>query len=137
MTPQDRPGACPMSHLTLSMNDQGRYLSAVASGVWDSDEVSEAIDRIAARAHELGHARVLFDLTPIKSAPRWHHERSRLGRQAANALTGMYVAVVVPADRMTRIAELSANNRGTLLRVWPDREAAEEWLVSDVPPMGR
>lgn len=75
------------------------------------------------------HKRALFDLRGVRTLTAFT-EHYAVGEEAARQLAHMHrVASVVPADRITRASQKTAQRSGLNLMVFTDEGAAIAWLT--------
>lgn len=76
------------------------------------------------------HRRVLFDLRGVRTLTSFT-EHYAIGEEAARQFRHLHrLASVVPADRITRASEKTAQRSGLNLMVFTDEGAALAWLLA-------
>lgn len=116
--------------LSLQFEMHDAYLEARIAGVWQLDDIREAIEAVRCRGEESGHDRLLVDMNQVTGRPPDLH-RFEAAEATANAARGRFrVALIPPRDLVDRFFEDTARNRGAALHAERDRDAAVAWLLS-------
>jgi hypothetical protein len=85
---------------------------------------------IAAATREAEASLLLMDLMAVVGTLA-HHDHAYLGHLLAAHLSHLRrIATVVPHEKITRISESAALERGLVLRVFAGRQQAQAWLLS-------
>lgn len=117
--------------LSLQFEMHDDYLEARIAGVWQLDDVREAIEAVRSRGEESGFERLLVDMHRVTGRPPDLH-RFEAAEATANAARARFrVALIPPRDLLDRFFEDAARNRGAALYAERDRDAAVAWLLSD------
>ncbi len=88
------------------------------------------IQLIAVESAGWSAKRVMFDLRGVRSLTSFT-EHYAVGEEAARQLRHLHrIASVVPADRLTRASEKTAQASGLNLRVFTDEASAVAWLLA-------
>jgi hypothetical protein len=115
--------------LTSESEVLGPCLRSRVKGSFGSrDEVIRAMEQLKADADRAGCTRAIFNLINAQGRTS-DMDRYFLGERAA-AIFGarLKVAVVFPAEGITKFGENVAVNRGTKLAVVPSEDEAMKWL---------
>lgn len=117
--------------LSLQFETHDAYLEARIAGVWQLDDVCEAIEAVRSRGEESGYERLLVDMHQVTGRPPDLH-RFDAAEATANAARGRFrVALIPPRDLHDRFFENAVRNRGAALYADRDRDAAVAWLLSE------
>ena len=115
--------------LELLFDQADGYLLARVQGKWTTDNVKRAIEEVSAEIRKSGYARLLVDAREL-SAPQHEYDRFLAGVHIANALRGIDIAVLYPAELINKFVENVASNRGARLLVGSELDEALEWLLA-------
>lgn len=116
--------------LSMQFESHDDYLEARIAGVWQLDDVREAIEAVRSKGEESGHDLLLVDMHRVTGRPPDSH-RFEAAEATANAARGRFrVALIPPAELSDRFFETAARNRGAALYTDRDRDSALRWLLS-------
>lgn len=116
-------------HLSITPQQKDGIVSADAIGVWDLDEAVTAVNQIRSLADKSGVNLILVDITKVDGDPTIM-ERVLAGQEVARILGSVYsLAVVELPTRITKVAQIVANNRGTSMLVTDSTQKALDWLA--------
>ncbi|MDR3389798.1 MAG: hypothetical protein P4L92_22385 [Rudaea sp.] len=107
----------------------GQCLKFRVTGSYDSrDEIFRVMEKLKADADLAGSRQAILDLTDAHG-PTSDMDRYFLGERAALIFRAhLRVAVVFPAEGITKFGENVAVNRGAQLAVVPTEQDAMAWL---------
>ena len=120
-----------MRPLSWTFENQPDYLVLRAEGEWLYRSIRKIIDEIRDHCRAAGYDRVLCDLRGIVGFVA-DEERHRAGVEVAETLRGIMMAVVVPEQYPSRLAEQVANRRGAKMLITMDVAEAHDWLLRAV-----
>jgi len=114
--------------LTTESQVQGTCVILRVAGPYRSrDEIFRAMEKLKADAEQHQCRQAILDLTAAQGRTS-DMDRYYLGEHAAQVFRALKVAVVFPAEGITKFGENVAVNRGAKLAVVPTIEAALSWL---------
>jgi hypothetical protein len=118
--------------MKLSIDIQGDpgCLVCTVTGKWVTEELKTFIDTISCKMKTLGYKKILAEMSSVKGPPP-EMDRFFMGEYVASVLRGAKVAIVYKKIYANRFFEDTAVNRGASVMVFPDRETALQWLMSD------
>lgn len=120
--------------LSMQFESHDGYLEARLAGVWQLEDIREAIEAVRSKGEETGHDRLLVDMGRVAGRPSDSH-RFEAAEATANAARGRFrVGLIPPAELSDRFFEDTARNRGAALHANADRDALLAWLLSDANP---
>jgi hypothetical protein len=117
----------------LLYKNHDRFLRVTAHGECSAEDVQAMIHEVAATCGSTGYDSVLVDISDVKGAVNLF---DCLGFAASIAESRVRTAIVfkpIRHDDQLAFIETAAVNRGAVLRVFADGEAAEAWLTGSVP----
>lgn len=116
--------------LDFRIEQKGAFAVVRVEGEPSLGQFQSFIQLIAVETSSWSVKRVLFDLRGVRSLTSFT-EHYAVGEQAARELRHLHrIASVVPADRLTRASEKTAQASGLNLRVFTDEGSALEWLLA-------
>jgi hypothetical protein len=118
--------------MSLSFTSETRegYVKVVLTGQWDLMDILRMIGVVRAETAASHRNRVLVDVRDVDGAMP-DDERFWVGKQAALALgPEIKLAVIGRPERINRVTEMAATERGGQLQVFPTEEDAVAWLMS-------
>ena len=105
------------------------YVRCTLTGRYHMSLIKQVIDDISMAAAAANQARVLIDTTAVEG-PLTEIEKYLVGKQMAETWSGrLRAAVLERSDRITKLAENTAVNRGAIVLVTGSEEEAVRWLV--------
>jgi len=114
--------------LTTESRVQGTCVIVRVAGDYRSrEEMFRVMEQLKASADEHGCTQAIMDLSAAQGRTS-DMDRYYLGEHAAQVFRGLKVAVVFPAEGITKFGENVAVNRGARLAVVPSLEEAQRWL---------
>lgn len=97
-------------------------------GKYEFSELFGFLDRVKARAEEAGRTHVLIDSRRLEGQMT-EADRFAGGQKIAEVFGSRFkVALLMPADGITKLGELAAVNRGARFLVSASEEDALNWL---------
>lgn len=113
----------------LKIVDGSGYLKLTATGDHSADEMYAFIDNIKAEATRLGKSKVLVDSFGYSTLMS-EADKFVLGRHLAEVFgPRLKVAIMLPAEHISKLGELTATNRGANLLVTSSETEAVSWLL--------
>ncbi len=107
------------------------YIRLSACGQCSLDQIFEFIAEIKHLAADAARTRVMADIRDVEGAPVGA-DLFYAGERIAETLGGrIRLAVVSPAERITRLGEMAAVNRGARMFVTANEDEAVHWLLED------
>ncbi len=115
----------------ITMAVETEYLRMTATGKFSIPDLFEFIERVMTEAIAARRDKVLVDSRGVIGAIS-DTERFMGGLQSAKVFgSRLKVAVLMPAETITKMAELAATNRGTKLLISGSEDEAITWLASN------
>ncbi len=115
----------------VKVKEQPGYLQIDSTGDFSLPALFEFIDRVKEEAVKSGHHRILVNSLEIKGELS-EADRFRAGQKTAEVFGSRFrVAVLMPAGKITKMAELAASNRGANLLMTDSENEAREWLFHE------
>jgi hypothetical protein len=115
--------------VTTTINPE--YLRVTSAGEFSVPDLFEFIDRVNSEAAAAGRRRVLVDSRAI-TGELSDADRFLGGKRSAEVFgSRLRVAVMFPAEKITKMAELAASNRGTKLLIASSEDEALDWLLKN------
>ena len=123
---------CANMSLTAESVVQDQCLRLRVNGSYASrDEIFRIVDALKAEADRAGCKQAILNLTAAQG-PTSDMDRYFLGERAALIFRSqLKVAVVFPAEGITKFGENVAVNRGAQLAVVPTEQDAIKWLAQN------
>lgn len=113
----------------LTIVDGPKYLKLKATGDHSADEMFAFIENIKAEAVRLRKNRVLVDSFGYSSLMT-EADKFVLGRHLATVFgPQLRVAIMLPAEHISKLGEMTAVNRGADLLVTSSEAEAIRWLL--------
>jgi hypothetical protein len=116
--------------LSIDLQEDAGYLVCTVTGQWATDELKDYIETIHAELMTHGYRRILADMSLV-SGPPPEMDRFYMGEYIASVFHGIKTAIVYKKIYANKFFEDTAVNRGALIKVFPDKETALQWLMSD------
>jgi hypothetical protein len=117
--------------LSVSSEVYDRYVKITVTGEWELLEVLKLIGTVRAMCQSAQRSNVLVDMCGVEGDPS-DPDRFWAGKQTALALGHeVKVAIVSRAERINKLAQNAAVDRGAHLIVVPTEQEAVVWLESD------
>lgn len=114
----------------LTVKDEPDYLKLTAVGDHSAAEMYAFIDNIKAEAVRNGSSKVLVD-SFLYSTLMSEADKFALGSHLAKTFgPRLKVAIMLPAEHISKLGELAAVNRGANLLVTSSEPEAIEWLLA-------
>ncbi|MBK7394504.1 MAG: hypothetical protein IPI64_14620 [Chloracidobacterium sp.] len=114
----------------LSIVEDPDYLKLIATGDHSAAEMYSFIDRIKAEAVRARRQKVLVDSFGYSSLMS-ETEKFSLGCHLAKVFgPQLKVAIMLPAEHISKLGELTAENRGADLLVTSSETEAISWLLA-------
>ena len=114
----------------VAINVSPDYIRIASTGEFSVPALFEFIDRVKSEAIDAGRDRVLVDSRGVEGDLS-EADRFLAGQRSAEVFgTKFKVAVMMPASKITKMAELAAANRGAKLLVTHSEDEAMAWLLS-------
>jgi hypothetical protein len=105
------------------------YLKVTSRGEFSIPDLFEFIERVNTEAIAVGRKYVLVDSRAI-TGELSDVDRFLGGQRSAEVFGArLKVAVMMPAGKITKMAELAASNRGTKLLITDNEDEALTWLL--------
>jgi hypothetical protein len=105
------------------------YVTITATGEYSQREMFEFISHCRAEAGANERERVLIDCSELKIKIS-EVERFEGGQMFARLFGPDFkVALILPAEQITKMGEMAANNRGGRLLVTPSHDEAIAWVL--------
>lgn len=115
---------------TITVEDRPEYLKLTAVGEHSAAEMYAFIDEIKAEAVRNDSKRVLVDSFKY-STLMTEADKFALGSHLAKTFgPQLKVAIMLPAEHISKLGELTAKNRGANLLVTSSKAEAIAWLTS-------
>jgi len=115
---------------TLTIEDGPEYLKLTAVGDHSAAEMYAFIDEIKAEAVRNGSSKVLVD-SFLYSTLMTEADKFALGSHLARTFgPRLKVAIMLPAEHISKLGELTAKNRGANLLVTSSENEAIAWLLA-------
>jgi hypothetical protein len=104
------------------------YLRLICVGEFSVPALFEFIEQVNTEALAAGRKRVLVDSRGI-TGDLTDADRFLGGERSAQVFgSRLKVAVMMPAEQITKMAELAASNRGAKLLITTSEDEARDWL---------
>jgi hypothetical protein len=114
-----------------TVEQRTRYVVVRVDGEPTLDEFLAFVQRLAAESHQWPVDRALVDMRGVRTLKAFT-EHYAVGEAVGRELRHLRrIASVVPADRITRASEKTAQQAGVNLRVFIDEQEALAWLSAD------
>jgi hypothetical protein len=113
--------------LDYSFDARSDCLLVKVGGTFEVNAAKALVDAIAVQCRQSDHRCVLVDAMEVDGEPS-AIDRYAVGVRVAEMLRMVKTAVVYPEQRINKLAENVAVNRGALLLVTGDRDEALRWL---------
>lgn len=115
--------------MTAEYFDEEGYLRVRVTVPWNEDNAKELIDGTKTEATKRGQTRILFDLSywtqPVSEMTRFWS-----GEHLARVLSSPFRVSAFAAPKViNKFGEITAVNRGAFFRIFPDEQAAIQWLM--------
>lgn len=115
--------------MTAEYTDEEVYLRVKVTIPWTTENAKKCIDETKAEAIKRGRTCILFDLS-YWTQPDNELTRFWSGEHLAKVLQAPFkIAAFGAPNAINKFAENTAVNRGALFRVFPDEQAAIQWLM--------
>jgi hypothetical protein len=115
--------------LQIVFTQRDNLLQFDVTGEWSLEGARALIDRIALESEGNGCRRALVDALQIEVAGRvLEYERYVMGGYILSRLAGIRLAVLFPADQITKFTEGVVRGAGAPMLVTSDRAEALAWL---------
>jgi hypothetical protein len=119
--------------IDFKVEHRDRYSVVRVNGEPTLDEFLQFVERIGAQSHGWPSAHALVDLRSIRTLKSFT-EHYAIGEAVGRLLGHLRrVASVVPADRLTRASQKTAQQAGVNLMVFTSEGEAIEWLTAGGP----
>ncbi|MGD0038585.1 MAG: hypothetical protein ABSC53_14965 [Bacteroidota bacterium] len=118
-------------NFSIDIQAESGYMACTITGKWVTKELIAFIDTVSAKVKKRkkrGSTRILADMSLV-SGPPPEMDRFQLGEYIASVLRNVKIAIVYQKVFKNKFFEDTAVNRGALLRVFPDKPAALQWLL--------
>ena len=119
-------------NLSIDTQEESNYLVCTVTGEWVTDELRSFIDTVSAEVKERGCSRILADMSLV-SGPPPEMDRFDVGEYVASVLGHVKTAIVYRKVYTNKFFEDTAVNRGAWIKVFPDKQAAMQWLIEGQP----
>ena len=107
------------------------YLRVTTIGKYAFDELFDFLERVKMESIKVGRDRILIDSRLLEGSMT-EAERFQAGQKVAELFGSIFkVVVIMPADRITRLGELAAVNRGARFLLSTSEDEAVNWLLED------
>jgi len=118
--------------LSIDIQEESGYLACTITGKWVTDELKHYIDTMSAELTKRGCKRLLADMSMVIGPPP-EMDRFDIGKYIASVLRGIRIAIVYRKVYVDKFFENTAVNRGALVKVFPEKQTALEWLMKHQP----
>jgi hypothetical protein len=115
-------------NLSIDIQEESGYLACTITGKWITDELKNFINTLSAELKKRGYSRILADMSLV-SGPPPEMDRFNLGKYVASVLCNVKIAIVYRKVFTNKFFEDTAVNRGALIKVFPDKQTALQWLM--------
>jgi hypothetical protein len=116
-------------NLSIDIQAKSDYLSCTITGEWVTNELKAFIDTLSAELKKRRCSRIFADLSLV-SGPPPEMDRFYLGEYIASVLRKVKIAIVYKKVFKNKFFEDTAVNRGALIKVFPNKPAALQWLLT-------
>jgi hypothetical protein len=115
--------------LSFQVEQRDRYAVVRVEGEPTLGQFLSFLHLVAVESSGWSTRRALFDLRGVRTLTSFT-EHYAVGEEAARQLSHLHrVASVVPADRLTRASQKTAQRSGLNLQVFTEEGAAVAWLL--------
>ncbi|MCK6472599.1 MAG: hypothetical protein L6R28_12715 [Planctomycetes bacterium] len=120
--------------VAIEVSREPDYAELKVAGPWTEATARQVIDRARMEADGAGQQRILLDLTDFEP-PKDEMVRYYSGVYLAEVLLPPFrIGAFSKPSSINRFAMTVAVNRGVCISVFPERQAAVDWLLSDARP---
>lgn len=114
----------------LKVSEHDGYLRIDSTGEFSLPALFDFISRVKEEAVRTGYDCVLVNALDIQG-DLTEADRFRAGEKSAEVFGSKFkIAVVMPARKITKMAELAASNRGANLLITDSEKEALDWLLN-------
>lgn len=120
----------PTGKITANVRTVGQILYVEMTGQWSLEEFLRVLREAKAAGDQSGPKLIALDHTAVDGGITIM-DRVAAGQEIARILSPEdSLAVVAPREKITKVGQIIANNRGTRMFVTDTPEKALEWLNS-------
>ena len=119
-----------MDSFDVTVTVEPEYLRVSTVGEYAFNELFEFLERVNREAQQVDKNRVLIDSRLLRGQMT-ESERFRGGQKIAELFGGrIKIALLMPAEGITKLGELTAANRGARFLVSDSEPEALSWLLA-------